>query len=166
MLTLELPGLAATDRLGAALAAALRPPALVTLTGELGTGKTTLVRFLLRARGVTAVVTSPSFTLAQSYRDREGVPIHHLDLYRLTPGPDADLFAWDDYLTEEAITLVEWPEAGSERLPAADVAVCLEHRSPTVRAASISALEELEAALRDSLCESGPARHVHPGDGE
>jgi len=166
MLALELPELAATERLGVVLAAVLRPPALVTLTGELGTGKTTLVRYVLRARGVTEVVTSPSFTLAQSYRDGRGVPIHHLDLYRMAPGTDAGLFAWDDYLTAESITLVEWPEAGAESLPPADIAVDIEHRSPTARAARISAGAEFETGLRDGLCDAGLLPVVpRPGGG-
>ena len=56
------------------------------------------MREVLRARGVRGAVTSPSFTLAQSYRGRGGEALHHLDLYRLSPGADVDLFAWDDYL--------------------------------------------------------------------
>ena len=75
-----------------------RPPALVTLRGELGTGKTTLVRDVLRALGVEGVVASPSFTLAQSYEGAGGLRLHHLDLYRLGRGADAALFAWEDYL--------------------------------------------------------------------
>ena len=112
----------------------LQPPALVTIEGDLGTGKTTLVRELLRARGVRGAITSPSFTLAQSYRGRDGEQLHHLDLYRLSRGADVDLFAWDDYLGPRAITLVEWPAAGSEVLPAADVALELEHRTRQSRA--------------------------------
>ena len=82
----------------ALLAVALAPPALVTLRGDLGTGKTTLVREVLRALGVEGVVASPSFTLAQSYEGADGLRLHHLDLYRLSPGADAGLFAFDDYL--------------------------------------------------------------------
>jgi len=151
MLTLELTGPDATERLGAALAAVLHPPSLVTLVGDLGTGKTTLVRCVLRARGVTEVVASPSFMLAQSYRDAQGVPLHHLDLYRLAPGSDADLFAWDDYLSEDAITFVEWPEAGNSNLPRADIAVTLEHRAPTARAALIRASRGVESVLHRRL---------------
>ena len=112
MLSLTLRSPAATRRFARVLAGVLEPPALVTIEGDLGTGKTTLVREVLRAPGVRGAVTSPSFTLAQSYRGRDGVTLHHLDLYRLSRGADVDLFAWEDYLGRDAITFVEWPAAG------------------------------------------------------
>src|SRR5450830_691323 len=117
MVALTLASPAETRRFARVLARLLQPPALVTIEGDLGTGKTTLVREILRARGVRGAITSPSFTLAQSYRGREAEELHHLDLYRLGAGADADLFAWDDYLGPRAITFVEWPAAGSEALP-------------------------------------------------
>ena len=117
MISLTLASPAQTRKLARVLAVRLRPPALVTVEGDLGTGKTTLVREVLRARGVRGAITSPSFTLAQSYHGREGERLHHLDLYRLSRGADAELFAWDDYLGPDAITFVEWPAAGSEALP-------------------------------------------------
>lgn len=133
---------------------------LVTLTGELGTGKTTLVRHIMRSRGVAEEVVSPSFTLAQSYRDRHGTPLHHLDLYRLAPGADSDLFAWDDYFAVDAIVFVEWPEAGCGVLPSPDVAVELDHVAPGERAvrikASIETEEALIEALRDQRLEGAP----------
>lgn len=153
MLRVRLPSVGATERLGRALAAVLGPPALVTLTGELGTGKTTLVRHIMRARGVVDEVVSPSFTLAQSYRDQDGLLLHHLDLYRLAPGADSDLFAWDDYLAVDVIVFVEWPEAGYGVLPAPDVAVELEHVAPGERAARLTASAELEQALIAALRE-------------
>ena len=117
MISLTLASPAQTRKLARALAVRLRPPALVTVEGDLGTGKTTLVREVLRARGVRGAITSPSFTLAQSYHGRDGELLHHLDLYRLSRGADAELFAWDDYLGPDAITFVEWPAAGSDALP-------------------------------------------------
>jgi tRNA threonylcarbamoyladenosine biosynthesis protein TsaE len=84
MLSVTLTSPAETRRLARALAAALSPPALVTVEGELGTGKTTLIREVLRARGVRGAVASPSFTIAQSYRGRGAQRLHHLDLYRLS----------------------------------------------------------------------------------
>ena len=96
------------------------------------------MREVLRARGVRGAVTSPSFTLAQSYHGRGGEPLHHLDLYRLSRGADAELFAWDDYLGPDAITFVEWPAAGSDALPPADLRVELEHRTRTSRGARLS----------------------------
>jgi tRNA threonylcarbamoyladenosine biosynthesis protein TsaE len=153
MLKVELPSVDATERLGRALAAVLEPPMLVTLAGELGTGKTTLVRHIMRSRGVTDEVVSPSFTLAQSYRDQDGLLLHHLDLYRLAPGADSDLFAWDDYLAVDAIVFVEWPEAGYGVLPSPDVAVEFDHVAPGERAARVTASTEIELALTGALRE-------------
>ena len=129
----------------------------MTVEGDLGTGKTTLVREVLRARGVRGAITSPSFTLAQSYHGRDGEQLHHLDLYRLSRGADAELFAWDDYLGPDAITFVEWPAAGSEALPPADVRIELEHRTPRSRAARLSGPAELEAAVAAGAAEQGIA---------
>ena len=162
MLTLTLSSPAATRRFARVLAGLLEPPCLVTIEGDLGTGKTTLVREVLRARGVRGAVTSPSFTLAQSYRGRDGVPLHHLDLYRLSRGADVDLFAWEDYLGGDALTFVEWPAAGSEALPPADVRLLLEHRTVRTRAAEVHASPALETRLMQAARESG--LHVHSAD--
>jgi tRNA threonylcarbamoyladenosine biosynthesis protein TsaE len=162
MLIVDLPNPAATGRLGRAMSRVLSPPALVTLSGELGTGKTTLVRHVLRARGVAGPVVSPSFTIAQSYRGRRGEALHHLDLYRLCPGEDVDLFAWEDYLAPDAITFVEWPDAGADALPAADVAVMLEHQPPRARVAGIEASAGVESALADALAAAGLRVTVPP----
>jgi tRNA threonylcarbamoyladenosine biosynthesis protein TsaE len=157
MVTLTLASTAQTRKLGRLLAARLHPPALVTVEGDLGTGKTTLVRAALRARGVRGAITSPSFTLAQSYHGRDGERLHHLDLYRLSRGADAELFAWDDYLGADAITFVEWPAAGSDALPPPDVRVELEHRSLRSRAARLSAPEALEMSVASAAAEAGIA---------
>lgn len=155
MIGLTLASPAQTRKLARVLAVQLRPPALVTVEGDLGTGKTTLVREVLRARGVRGAVTSPSFTLAQSYRGLGGERLHHLDLYRLSRGADAELFAWDDYLGPDAITFVEWPAAGSDALPPADLRVELEHRTPTSRTARLSGDAALEAAVADGAAGAG-----------
>ncbi len=151
MVTLTLAAPAQTRKLGRELASLLRPPALVTVEGELGTGKTTLIRAILRARGVRGTVTSPSFTLAQSYRGRGGEELHHLDLYRLSRGADAELFAWDDYLGPSALTFVEWPAVGGNALPPADVRVELEHRTPRSRVVSVGGPASLEAAIEAAM---------------
>lgn len=155
MLTFILASPAQTRTLARALAELLRPPAIVTIEGDLGTGKTTLVREILRSRGVRGAITSPSFALAQSYRGREGEELHHLDLYRLAAGADADLFAWDDYLGPQAITFVEWPAAGSEALPAPDLRLELEHRTRQSRAARLRGEPSVEDAVTTSLVDQG-----------
>ncbi|MFA4964486.1 MAG: tRNA (adenosine(37)-N6)-threonylcarbamoyltransferase complex ATPase subunit type 1 TsaE [Thermoleophilia bacterium] len=155
MICLTLASAAQTRRFARVLAGLLEPPALVTVEGDLGTGKTTLVREVLRARGVRGAVTSPSFTLAQSYHGRAGEDLHHLDLYRLSRGSDADLFAWDDYLGPRAITFVEWPAAGREALPAAEVRLELEHRTPRSRLARLHAAPGFERAAAAGAAAQG-----------
>ncbi len=157
MVTLTLASAAQMRKLARVLAARLHPPALITVEGDLGTGKTTLVREVLRARGVRGAVTSPSFTLAQSYHGRDGEQLHHLDLYRLSRGADAELFAWDDYLGPDAITFVEWPAAGSDALPPPDVRVELEHRTLRTRSARLFGSDALEAAVATGASEAGIA---------
>ena len=155
MVALTLASPAQTRRFARVLAPLLRPPDLVTIEGDLGTGKTTLVRAILRARGVRGAVTSPSFTLAQSYRGRQGETLHHLDLYRLSRGADVDLFAWDDYLDANAVTFVEWPAAGSEALPAADVRLELLHQTPRSRLARLTADAAFEQAAAAGAAAEG-----------
>jgi tRNA threonylcarbamoyladenosine biosynthesis protein TsaE len=155
MITLVLASATQTRAVARVLANLLEPPVLVTVSGELGTGKTTLIRELLRARGVRGAVTSPSFTLAQSYHGRGGVVLHHLDLYRLGPGADVDLFAWDDYLGPTSLTFVEWPGVGSEALPAPDVELELEHRTPRSRILRLRAASDLEGAVGRAATAAG-----------
>ena len=157
MIAFTLASPAQTRKLARVLAVSLRPPALITVEGDLGTGKTTLVREVLRARGVRGAITSPSFTLAQSYHGRDGEPLHHLDLYRLSRGADAELFAWDDYLGADAITFVEWPAAGSDALPPADLRIELEHRTRSSRAARIAGDAAFERELAAAAAEAGIA---------
>ncbi|HEY3019683.1 MAG TPA: tRNA (adenosine(37)-N6)-threonylcarbamoyltransferase complex ATPase subunit type 1 TsaE [Solirubrobacteraceae bacterium] len=101
-----------TEALGARLAAALRPGDLVLVEGELGAGKTTLVRGAVRALGHAGRVTSPTFTLASRYEDAR-LPVSHLDLYRLrgAGADEEDLALLDDELAGDRVVFVEWPEA-------------------------------------------------------
>jgi tRNA threonylcarbamoyladenosine biosynthesis protein TsaE len=155
MVAVHLASPVVTRRFGRVLAGLLRPPAVVTLHGELGTGKTTLVRAALRALGARGAITSPSFTMAQSYVGRGGTRLHHLDLYRLSPGDDAALFAWSDYLDGESIVFVEWPEAATMELPAADLGVSLAHETLTSRNASVLARSALTSELMAGLAGAG-----------
>jgi tRNA threonylcarbamoyladenosine biosynthesis protein TsaE len=113
------------------------------------------VRGALRALGVRGAVASPSFTLAQSYRGCGGLAIHHLDLYRLAPGGDTELFAWDDYLGPSAVTFVEWPEAGLTELPSATVAIALTHVDRRRRGLTLTAAPAPEHELADALRAAG-----------
>jgi tRNA threonylcarbamoyladenosine biosynthesis protein TsaE len=119
---IETNSAAETEELGARLAADLGPGDVVVVSGDLGAGKTTLVRGACRALGIEEPVTSPTFTIGQRYRGDE-VTVSHLDLYRLSGLEDEDPALLDDYLTADAIAFVEWPAAGAARLgrPALEV---------------------------------------------
>jgi len=109
-----LPDLNATARLGAGIAGSLRCGDAVALWGDLGAGKTTLARAILKALGVAGDVPSPTFTLVQTY---ETTPrIAHFDLYRLKNAREMDELGLEDALADGAV-LVEWPERAPEVLP-------------------------------------------------
>jgi tRNA threonylcarbamoyladenosine biosynthesis protein TsaE len=101
-----------TEAVGARLAAELSPGDLVLVSGELGSGKTTLIRGACRALGVAGPVVSPTFTIGRRYRGR--VTISHLDLYRLGELSDEEPALLDDYLTPDAIAFIEWPRPAAE----------------------------------------------------
>jgi tRNA threonylcarbamoyladenosine biosynthesis protein TsaE len=105
---------AQTEAIGARLAAGLGPGDVVLVGGELGTGKTTLIRGACRELGVTEPVVSPTFTIGRRYRGR--VPVSHLDLYRLDSLAGEDPGLLDDYLTPDAVAFVEWPAVGDPLL--------------------------------------------------
>ena len=105
---------------------AAHPPLLVTLSGDLGAGKTTLAQAICEGYGVTGEVTSPTFALVQEYESRRS-PVFHVDLYRLDRGDQVDALAWDEILSARALVLVEWPERAGERLPPGRVTLSLQH---------------------------------------
>ena len=118
--TIILPDSLATEAFGKQLAAIVKPPTVIFLEGELGAGKTTLVRGFLRGFGYQDSVKSPTFTLVEPYQF-EICRIYHFDLYRLNDPEELELMGVRDYFTEDAIILVEWPERGLGFLPKADL---------------------------------------------
>jgi tRNA threonylcarbamoyladenosine biosynthesis protein TsaE len=121
-----------TAQAGASLATRLRPGDTVLVSGDLGAGKTTLVRGACRALGVEGPVTSPTFTIGQVYagRSADGSPLEiaHLDLYRLASLAGEDPALLDDYLTPQRIGFVEWPGSGLDRIPRVAARVSIAHR--------------------------------------
>jgi tRNA threonylcarbamoyladenosine biosynthesis protein TsaE len=113
-----------TEAVGARLAAKLNPGDVVTVAGELGTGKTTLVRGACHALGVEGAITSPTFTIGHRYRGR--VDVSHLDLYRFAGVSPAEWGDLEPYF-DGAVCFVEWPEAGEGVLPPARFRLSLEH---------------------------------------
>jgi tRNA threonylcarbamoyladenosine biosynthesis protein TsaE len=133
-----------TEALAARVARNLRPGDVVTVSGELGTGKTTFVRGACRALGIEQPVTSPTFTVGHRY---DGVS--HLDLFRFVGLSAAEWGDLEPYF-EDAIVFVEWPEAGKGALPAPRVQVRLRHIEGDQRMIEIESedgtlLKEVEA---------------------
>jgi tRNA threonylcarbamoyl adenosine modification protein YjeE len=112
---LTLASLAETAALGARIAAHLRKGDAVALGGDLGAGKTTLARAILRALAVQESIPSPTFTLVQSYQT-PGLPVHHYDLYRIEDELEIDELGLFEAL-EDGAALIEWPERAGGRLP-------------------------------------------------
>lgn len=112
-----------TDAIGERLAATMPARAVVFLHGDLGAGKSTLARALLRALGVTGPIKSPTYTLIERYALADG-DAAHLDLYRIAAAGELDFLGLDE-LASARLWLVEWPERGAGSLPAADLDVFL-----------------------------------------
>jgi tRNA threonylcarbamoyladenosine biosynthesis protein TsaE len=143
---------AETETIAATLAPALAVGDVVTVAGELGSGKTTFVRGACRALGVSAPVTSPTYTVGHRY---PGAPdVSHLDLFRFEGLSAAEWGDLEPYF-EDAICFVEWPEAAAGALPPARVEVRLSHVDPTHRLIS---LESSEKSLLEGLFGGADAR--------
>ncbi|HEY6894988.1 MAG TPA: tRNA (adenosine(37)-N6)-threonylcarbamoyltransferase complex ATPase subunit type 1 TsaE [Rhodanobacteraceae bacterium] len=127
-LTLHLPDAQATSRAGAALAPCLRGGIVITLHGELGSGKTTLVRGLLRARGVTGPVKSPTYALVEHYPVSR-LDFYHFDFYRFMSPDEWESAGMSDYFRDDAVCVVEWPERVGDLLPVPDLALSLAYAS-------------------------------------
>ena len=115
----------ATEAAGAALARVAAGGGLVTVSGELGAGKTMLVRGLLRALGHRGVVKSPTYTLVEPY-ELDGLRVLHLDLYRLAAARDLEPIGVRDEFGGDALIVIEWPERADGALPHADLEITLD----------------------------------------
>lgn len=129
-----------TQTLARRLAAELEPGDVVTVSGELGSGKTTFVRGAARALGVQARVTSPTFTVGHRYEGR--VRVSHLDLYRFAGVSAAEWGDLEPYF-DGAVVFVEWPEAAGEDLPSPRACVRMRHDDGGARMIEIEAEQSL-----------------------
>ncbi len=114
-----------TEQLGAELYQQLSDKQVIYLIGELGAGKTTLVRGFLRAAGHQGTVKSPTYTLVEEYIVN-GRAFFHFDLYRLSDPEELEWIGIRDYFDQEAISFIEWPQRGQGQLPEADLIIKLE----------------------------------------
>jgi tRNA threonylcarbamoyladenosine biosynthesis protein TsaE len=150
MIQTSLESAAATEALGARLASAVQAGSILYLRGDLGAGKTTLVRGFIRALGHPGPVKSPTYTLLEPY-SLAGQQILHLDLYRLGDPEELEFIGLRDCLDGQVIVLIEWPERGRGRLPAPDLDIELSYaeqgRFCRIRFASAKAKQ-----LRSLLC--------------
>lgn len=132
METVESESSVETEAVGAKIAARLEPGDVVVVSGDLGAGKTTLIRGACLALGVEGPVTSPTFTIGQRYHGR--LPVSHLDLYRLGGLDDEDPALLDDYLDADSVAFLEWPALAEPQLTGRRVlAVRLDHAGGDVR---------------------------------
>lgn len=122
--TVHLPDEGATLALGAALAPALEPGLVIHLTGDLGAGKTTLVRGALRALGFSGPVRSPTYTLVELYAISK-LDLYHFDFYRFTQAEEYLDAGLDEYFQGAGACLVEWPDKAAPYCPPADLQIDL-----------------------------------------
>lgn len=134
-----MPDAAATERLGAALAAGAEAGRVLHLRGELGSGKTTLARGLLHALGHRGRVKSPTYTLVEPYTV-SSLHLYHFDFYRFKDATEWLSSGFRDYFNADSICIVEWPERAGPLLPLPDLEIRLQHdgeaRRATVKAHS------------------------------
>lgn len=135
-LDINLPDAAATEALGAALAAGVVPGRVLHLRGDLGTGKTTLVRGLLRALGHAGRVKSPTYTLVEPYK-LSSLHLYHFDFYRLKDRSEWLSSGFREYFDRHAVCVVEWPEKAGDLLASPDLEIQLtfsgDQRKATLR---------------------------------
>jgi tRNA threonylcarbamoyladenosine biosynthesis protein TsaE len=121
---IDLPTETDSEQMAARVAACLVSPLVLTFTGEIGAGKTTFIRAMLRCLGVNSAIKSPTFSLVESYQGTN-LQIHHFDLYRIQDEAELDYIGFRDYFTDNAICCIEWPERATGYLTEADLGFTL-----------------------------------------
>jgi tRNA threonylcarbamoyladenosine biosynthesis protein TsaE len=134
-----LPDESSAEALAGRLATCLTSPLVLTFSGELGAGKTTFIRAMLRALGITTAIKSPTFSLVESYQCQNW-QIHHFDLYRIHNEAELEYIGFRDYFLDGSLCCLEWPERASNSLANVDLnfafAIAKNGRLLTIQAAS------------------------------
>ena len=117
---IDLPTSSASALFAARLAACLTSPLIITFRGEIGAGKTTLIRAMLRALNVASAIKSPTFSLVESYQTAR-FHVHHFDLYRISDDSELEYIGFRDYFSDDAVCCIEWPERVSNGIGRVDV---------------------------------------------
>lgn len=125
--------------------------ALVTLAGDLGAGKTTFVRHLLRALGVTGHVKSPTYAVVEPHEAPDGLHIWHFDFYRFQDPHELEDAGLHELLAEDGLKLAEWPAHAGPLLPMPDLALAFEITGETERRVSVSAATDTGSAILCNL---------------
>lgn len=120
VVTLDLPDEKASEDFAARLALYLVPSLTITFSGDLGAGKTTIIRAMLRNLGIQSTIKSPTFSLVESYLC-QGMSIHHFDLYRIHHEEELEYLGFRDYFTNQSICCIEWAENAGKLLPKIDI---------------------------------------------
>ena len=123
-ITLSLPTEADTKAFGAKLALCLEKPLFIGFCGQIGAGKTTLIRAMLQSAGVVSAIKSPTFSLVETY-DMNDYTIHHFDLYRIHDADELEHIGMRDYFSSDNICCIEWPEHGEALMRHLDVIISL-----------------------------------------
>lgn len=123
-LTFDLPDEAATKHMAVRFSSLISAPLVLGLRGEIGAGKTTFIRAMLRALGILGGIKSPTYALVESYTIND-LPIHHFDLYRIQEEEELDYIGFRDYFTTPSICCIEWPERIQNGLGCIDMDLAL-----------------------------------------
>ena len=123
---ISIKGVDEMRELGLELAAALEPGDIIAMVGNLGTGKTTLSKYIAEGLGVTEALSSPTFNIVKEYRSRR-LPLFHFDVYRLSSGDDLVDIGAEDYLYGDGVCLIEWADIVADILPEETIVIRLEY---------------------------------------
>lgn len=162
-LCIDLPDEAATQRLGAALAQAVQPGLVIFLEGDLGAGKTTLARALIRALGYGGPVKSPTYALVELYVI-SSLYLYHFDFYRFESAEEFLDAGFDEYFNAASVCLVEWPDKAAGCVPSPDLRISLQHAGEGRRIEFVACSERGASCVRQlnipgaSSC-AAPAPH-------